>query len=295
MKKHDLEVDYRCPVKLEYLSDFTTTAVNAVAIVTGMKWEDIVRSLMEQAKEWSYMPIYITYFTDMLRISGMVTEPCHLSINSFISMRGKSKSTDKYILKIDYYGYLAAVPTEKQGECVMKGIRPPRYDLGNRLIDTLWKYKPGTDNRTEIKRRGFELSHDTKGHKGLEVVNMNPRDHNVGDCSVRALCAALECTWNEAIDLLASANRYTDPIINSALINLEFERHKALRRNNKLLTGKEFAELMTYTYHAGERIFAYVGRSHCVPFLPFLESEGITRYKAQDTWDSTDKKSETIG
>lgn len=96
--------------------------------------------------------------------------------------------------------------------------------------------------------------------------------------------------------MLASTNRYTDPVINSlsninnALVKFEFERHKTIKRNNKMLTGKAFAELMTYTYHNKERIFAYVGRSHCAAFLPFVEQDGSVRYKAQDTWDSTDRK-----
>ncbi len=254
MEKYDLVVDYRCPVKLKYLSDFTTSAVNSVATVTGMKWETIIRSLMEISKERAYMPTYITCVTDMLRLNGFVTESCHMPVGSFVKMCENSKTTDRYILKIDYYGYLAAVPSEICEGYVLRGIRPSRYDLHNRSIDTLWKYIPGTDNRTGIRRKGFELPHDTKGHRGLAVVNMNPQDHNVGDCSVRALCAALECSWDEAIDLLASVNRYTDPVINSfsninnALIKLEFERHKALNRNNRLLTGKEFAELMTYTF-----------------------------------------------
>lgn len=96
--------------------------------------------------------------------------------------------------------------------------------------------------------------------------------------------------------MLASANKYTNPVINSVsnitstLIKLEFERHKAIKRNNRLLTGNEFVEHLTYTYHNGERIFAYVGRSHCAAFLPFRESDSSYRYKAQDTWDSTERK-----
>lgn len=194
MEKHSLIVDYRCPVKLEYLSDFTTSAVNAIAIVTGMKWEDIVRSLMEIAKERAYMPTYITCVTDLLRICGFATESCHMSVGDFMKMRENSETTDKYILKIDYYGYLAVVPAETHKEYSLRGIRSSKYDLTNRSIDVLWKYHPGTDNRTGIKRNGFQMPSIPKEHKGLIVVNMNPQDHNVGDCSVRALCAALECS-----------------------------------------------------------------------------------------------------
>lgn len=291
------EVDYRCPVKLEYLSDYVTTAVNAAAVVTDFKWEDIVKSLIDQAHIRAFMPSYTTCVTDMLRVNGFV------SVSNIRRMQdltfGQSKDgavQDKYIVRILYHGYFAVVPTPENGGYCMKGIKEPRRDLTDSYIEACWKYVPGTDNRTGIRRDGFAMPGITEPHKNLEVINMNPQDHNVGDCSVRALCAALECTWDEAVDLLAKANHYTDPIINSlpninnALIGLEFERHKALRFNGRLLSEKQFCDRMTYTYHNGERIFAFVGRSHCAAVLPFKEADGIVRYKTQDTWDSTDKK-----
>ena len=291
-----LEVDNRCPSRLEYLSDLTSSAVNAVVIVSGMKWEDIVRAIMEIAKERAYMPTYTTCVTDMMRMSGFATVSCSMSVGEFLRQLEDFGSDDKYILKINYCGYLAVLPADDHEGYAVKSIRPLDCDLSEVLIDKLWRYIPGTDNRTGIKTGGFQIPSVAEEHKDLVVFNMNPQDHNVGDCSVRALCAALECTWGEAIDMLAAANRYTDPVINSlsninnALIKLDFERHKALKRNNRLLTGKEFAALMTHTYHNNERIFAYVGRSHCAAFLPFKDSEGRVVYKVQDTWDSTDRK-----
>lgn len=308
MKEHKVEVDYRCPIKVDSLSCYTTSAVNSVAVAAGMKWEDIVRILMGIAKERAYMPTYVTCVTDMLRMCGFATETCNMRVGEFLEACEASGSMDRYIIKLDYYGYYAAVPSETREGYALKGVREPDlyyvfygfrspvYYPENRKIDVLWKYHPGTDNRTGIKRDGFRMPYIAREHDDLAVVNMNPQDHAVGDCAVRALCAAMECTWGEAIDLLASASRYTDPVINSitninnALMKLEFDRHKPQKRSNRLLTGKEFAELMTHTYFGGERIFAYVGRSHCAAFLPFAGPDGSVRYKAQDTWDSTDRK-----
>lgn len=297
MSSCPFEVDYRCPVKLEYLSDYVTTAVNAAAVVTDFKWEDIVKSLIDQAHIRAYMPSYTTCVTDMLRVNGFVSVPNIRRMRDLAVEQSKDGvALDKYVIRVLYHEYFAVIPnSENDGYC-LKGIKEPRRDLTDSYIEACWRYEPGTDNRTGIKRDGFAMPGITEPHKNLEVINMNPQDHNVGDCSVRALCAALECTWDEAVDLLAKANHYTDPIINSlpninnALIGLDFERHKALRFNGRLLSGKQFCDRMTYTYHNGERIFAFVGRSHCAAILPFREADGMVRYKAQDTWDSTDRK-----
>ena len=124
---------------------------------------------------------------------------------------------------------------------------------------------------------------------------MNPENKNTGDCSVRGLSAAYGCTWHEAIDHIANAINFSDPSfnitpnINITLIKLGFERHKPIKRGRKLLNGKQFCELMDHTYHDGERIFAYVGRSHCAAILPINQEDGNVKYKIQDTWDSTSR------
>ena len=69
-----------------------------------------------------------------------------------------------------------------------------------------------------------------------------------------------------------------------------FVRQGKLRTGNRLLTGKEFCELMNKTYHHGERIFAYCGRGHVVAVIPIPDGEGRYCYKIVDTWDSTDRK-----
>lgn len=51
-----------------YSSD--RAAVNCVAIITGQKWEDVVKSLIEQAHYRGNMPSYKTCITDLFRKSG---------------------------------------------------------------------------------------------------------------------------------------------------------------------------------------------------------------------------------
>lgn len=297
MKAISCETDYRCPIKLEESDYHVNSVVNSIAVCTGLKWEEIVKSLIEQAHIRAYMPSYITCVTDMLRINGFSTVSNVTRLSDLLDLHtGKDEPKEKYIVKFYYHGHYAVVPDfDKKGYCI-KSMYEVKSRFENRYIEKCWKYEPGTDNRTGIRRSGFTMPSITKPHENLAVKNMNPQDHNISDCSVRALSAALECTWDEAIDLLIKASRYIDPIINSfsnisnALIGLNFERHRAMRLNGRLLTGKQFCEQMTHTYHNGEHIFAYVGASHCVAVLPFVEENGSIRYKTQDTWDSTDRK-----
>ncbi|MBQ6118668.1 MAG: hypothetical protein IJK98_05515 [Clostridia bacterium] len=299
MVKMLYQVDNRCPVRLQYLYDLSTSAVNAVTVCTGTPWQEVVRLLMEQARLRACMPTYVTCVTDMMRVSGFASLPRVKTAEELLAVCGEEETeAEWFIAKTASLGYCALTRLPGGDGFQMHGLRPGGRGYPGMSFDSCWVYVPGSDNRTGIKRTSFVMPGVTAPHKALAVTNMNPQDHNVGDCSVRALCAALECTWEEAIDLLAGANRYTDPVINTtfninnALIGLSFERHRAIVRNGRRLTGKQFCDQMTYTFHNGERIFAFVGRSHCAAVLPFREEDGTVRYKTQDTWDSTDK---TIG
>ncbi len=288
-------VENRCPRRLEHIYSYAVSAVNAVQLCSGTGWRDIVRSLMDQAHIKSCMPSYVTCVTDMIKVNGFASVPCFESLQSFADTAVPG-SDEKYIVRLRYYGYCALLPDENTGGYRLTGIRKPDWDLMKAQVDACWKYVPGTDNRTHIKRKGFRIPRIDRDHKEFEFKNVNPKENSVGDCAVRGLCGALDCTWDEAVDLLAETSGYTNPIINSCsninntLIRLKFDRHKTIRKNGRMLTGKEFCDLMTYTYHRGEHIFAYVGRSHCAAILPFTGPGGEIRYKTQDTWDSTNKK-----
>ena len=293
------EYELACPKKPRWL-DEATTAVNAAAIVTGVPWQDLVRCLMEQAHLRNNMPTYKTCVTDMLRVNGLASRPAPASLGQLLEDCRTDPARPSFVVKLRYRSYYALVPSGTD-DCayVIKGCTFRGSQLSARAdVEELWQFEPGTDNRTGITRRGFRRDRRYQDHKEFTAVNVNPGENYVGDCAVRALCTVLERTWHEAIDLLAEVNEYIDPGINStaninaALIHLGLERNRAMRRNGLLMSGKDFCDQMTYTYHNGERIFAYVGRSHCAAILPFREPDGTVRYKIQDTWDST---SHTIG
>lgn len=279
------------------ISDGYTTdraAVNCVALITSKHWEDVVRSLVEQAHYRGNMPSYRTCITDLFRKSGFAPVRYSGRISKFLEeCKARFEAKEKYIIKTSY-GYFAVVPDETIRQYLFKGLWPSARAIRDCWVDELWIYVPGTDNRTGIKR-AIKERYIPKETTSLEFKNMNPENKNTGDCSVRGLSAAYGCTWHEAIDHIANTICFSDPRLNTisniniTLIKLGFERHKPIKRGNKFLNGKQFCELMDHTYFAGERIFAYVGRSHCAAVLPIRQEDGTVRYKIQDTWDSTSR------
>lgn len=273
----------------------THTAVNAVAIATNVSWQEVVKSLIEQAHIRSNMPSYSTCITDMIRAFGFKKTDSYLSVKELFEKIKVQKETKKYIIKLRYSGYFSIVPNEADLH-VVKGITNSNANISNRFIEEVWEFYPGTDNRTGLSRTTTKRSMP-EDHKGFKAKNLNPQDKYIGDCVIRALSAAYnDCSWDEAMDYLAQASNYCEPIINSTpninltLSKLGFEHHKKICRNNKMLTGKEFCELMSHTYFKGEKIFAYVGSSHCAAILPIKQDDGTYIYKIQDTWDSTTRK-----
>ena len=269
------------------------SAVNAVSIVTDLSWANTVKSLMEQVHFRCNMPSYQTCITDLFRANGFVPDNHCLKLSELLYSLDISGINEKYIVKLPF-GYFALIKDLGRNEYVFKGYWPKKYVIRDCFVDEVWLYISGTDNRTGIKR-DTSARKPTEENKRLKVKNMNPDNKNIGDCVIRGLSTAYGCTWHEAIDYIAEAIRYSDPVLNirpntqQALISLGFERHNGIKRNKKLLNGKQFCELMEHTYFQGERVFAYVGKHHCAAILPEKQADGSIKYVIQDTWDSTNR------
>lgn len=281
------------PTEISLYSFKERSAVNAVAIVTDLSWENVVKSLMEQVHFRCNMPSYQTCITDLFRANGFVPHSNCGRLSELLASLDVSGIDEKYIVKLPF-GYFAVIKDLGKNEYGFKGYWPKKYVIRDCFVDEVWLYKSGTDNRTGIKR-DTSVRKPTEENKRLKVKNMNPDNKNIGDCVIRGFSAAYGCTWHEAIDYIAESIRYSDPVLNirpntqQALINLGFERHNEIKRNKKLLNGKQFCELMEHTYFQGERIFAYVGKHHCAAILPEKQEDGSVKYVIQDTWDSTNR------
>lgn len=290
-----------CPVNLSIGEYSARSAINSVVIVTGQDWTEVVRSLMDQTHKRARMPTYEPCVKAMIIENGFTMLRVNSSLRSFLQKCDEEcHQGEKFIVNLDQSAYLAVVPNEDPDgyRYVVKSHLGGRYDFSHLPISGVWKYTK-TAGARKIAIRGNRRKYTYPDeHLEFAVENVNPAQRIVGDCAVRALSSAYGCTWDEAIDRLAQANHYTDPVINSkiyidvALIKAGFERHRKIVRYNRTVCAKEFCDELSYTYHNGERVFAYLGTSHCAAILPFEEADGTVRYKVQDTWDSTSRRVE---
>ena len=278
------------PARLMYKAP-ERSAVNAVAIVTGQSWEETVRCLMEQVHSRCDMPFSSECIADLLCASGFFSVGYTGKLSDFLSAVTCADDAKKYIVKVQGE-FLAVVKDDNRGEYVFKGHS---FIVRDSVIDEVWLYIPGTDNRKKIRRT--QTSRNTTNiHNRFREKNMNPENKYVKDCTIRAFSAAYGCSWHEAVDYIAQATGYSDPCLNvmenikQALINLGFEEHKQmLSVKRKPMNGKEFCELMERLYFHDERIFAFSGNDHCVAILPERRADGRIQYFVQDTWDSTER------
>ena len=132
----------------------------------------------------------------------------------------------------------------------------------------------------------------------FHYYNANPKNHITGDCTFRAVCTALEQTWEQTVMEMAESSCRTGYAINDKkgiekyLKSKGWKKQKQPRKDdNTKYTGKEFCEQLQsdpwlFTgkendYNA--RIIATIGGHHIV---------AIVDGKIHDTWNSSGK---TIG
>lgn len=269
------------------------TAVNAVSIITGKRWEDTVKSLIEQAHIRGCLPDEKICVTEMVKANGFKPDKKYDSFYHLIYTLNSQNSKNKYLVKVRKGFYCAVVPDDITSKYIIKGTNLNNIIL-NCSPEKVWIYEEGADNRTG-KIRKYKQAEIPEEKFFLFGYNENPKNRSTGDCVIRALSTVYKCSWHEALDLMAEKSNYAEPrvnsipIINKVLTALDFERHSPNYRYTKQLTGKQFCWYLNNKYSDGERVFAYIGRSHCVAVIPIEQADGTSVYKISDSWDSTDR------
>ena len=268
------------------------TAINSVAIITGRSWQSLVRLLVEQAHFRCNLPTYKTCVTDMLRACGFKPIPSFRStLETVAKLNFKLYEGKSYIVHLRGGGYYALAPGDEGVTYVFKGCPLATAERDRRAVDELWEYIPGTDNRTGISRKPTRKG-SKKDSPELDKKNENPEGRLIGDCAVRTFATLLECSWHDAVDILAETSDYTNPCINSrtninnTLKRLGFVHCAGIKVGSRYANGKEICKIFDEKYRSGERIYAQVGKRHCAAIVP-TPTEG---YKIRDTWDSTERE-----
>ncbi|MBQ5823463.1 MAG: hypothetical protein IIW48_01505 [Clostridia bacterium] len=272
-----------------YYCEASHSAVNSVSIVINRTWKEVVKILITQAHLRATIPTNATVISDMLRASGFKK----IRSSSLYDLL-EANPNSSFVIKMHYSGYHALVPGN--GGFVLKTANAALKDIRLYQIEAIWQFCPEAEKATGISRKSHARDIPDDFDKFIGK-NINPENKFVGDCAIRALGGTLDCTWHDALDYLAKASNYTEPIVNLTsnidltLSELGLVRHKPIKLGGKLITGSEFCNLMSHTYFKGERIFAYITKpSHCVAVLPEKQADGTYLYKIQDIWDSTTKK-----
>ena len=128
----------------------------------------------------------------------------------------------------------------------------------------------------------------------FHYFNANPKNRVTGDCVFRAICTALEQTWEQTVMEMAELSCKTGYAINDTkgiakYIELKgWTKMKQPRKaDNTKYTGEEFCRLLNKDIQAvGQKIVANIGGNHTVCIK---ETDGIYgTFKVHDIWDSTD-------
>lgn len=301
------------PGKAPASGGITQSVLNAVSIINRCSWQSAYEDLLAVAQELGVMPGDTHCVKALLAKHNFFLQPKvkeSVSIEDFCRvMDAKCHDGQIAILQVESRRFgselLAVVPNEyakvigkrnRFGQYLCVGSEYP----ANNQIQEVWvKWKDGKDHSPVKRRKGRSLGTPSPRNipdtEYFHYHHVNPVGRYVGDCSVRALAAACNVSWCEAMDKLAKSTDYSttafnvEPFINKALEAEGFIRHNPITSDGKLLTGKEFCQEVTARYHKGERIFAYVGNNHAVAVLPVDDGKTI-RYKIMDSWNSSDRK-----
>jgi hypothetical protein len=126
--------------------------------------------------------------------------------------------------------------------------------------------------------------------KTFHFYNANPKGKFTTDCTIRAICTALEIPYEQVIMEMAKMecetgyNRSSNEGINQYLESKGWKKNKQPRKlDNTKYTGEDLCEQIHEGLHINNeplnRLIANIGGGHIVAII-----DG----KVWDTWDSTD-------
>ena len=128
----------------------------------------------------------------------------------------------------------------------------------------------------------------------FKYYNANPKNKRTTDCVIRAICVALDQSYEQTVKeltdvWLSTGYDMSDTKCFGKYLELKgWSKQKQPRKSdNKKYTGKEFCKLLNKDVLAiGKRVVANIGGNHVVCIM---ETEGLHgTFKVHDIWDSTD-------
>lgn len=128
----------------------------------------------------------------------------------------------------------------------------------------------------------------------FKYYNANPKNKRTTDCVIRAICVALDQSYEQTVRELTEFWLKTGYDMSDVMCYGKYleskgwTKHKQPRKyDNTKYTGKEFCKSLNGDILAvGKKIVANIGGGHVVCIM---ETEGMRgTFKVFDTWDSTE-------
>ena len=126
------------------------------------------------------------------------------------------------------------------------------------------------------------------GDKRWKEYNPNPKERNIGDCTLRSYCAAFGISWDKAFDIasrVAKENSSMIQYVADKVLTEEFNCVIDEKYNKKTVKGKDRITVNEFAMSHPYGTYILHVRQHQVTVI-----DGVY----WDSWDSGDKKVDTV-
>ena len=261
--------------------------------------EDAFKRHIQNAKTLGLMPNDFKVIKATLADYGFVMQSTRLENVNFsdvVATLGTSIDAPStvFITLRNYLhvgGYMVSLQTDGSHRFRLTCPDPKSQNIGREPTTHVWIRWDDFVDRSPFPRKvvnryaSNSKRREVKDTDSFRFFNPNPCSNFIGDCVVRAASGAMDISWSEAMDRLASVGETTvnaREVYPKVLEREGFTCHKLLTRNGRRLTGRDFCIEMDRQCQKGERIFAHSGRGHAVAIVPV---DG--HYRVIDSCDST--------
>lgn len=230
-----------CPSKTTAHGGMPQSLLNTLFIINRCSWQSTYEELLAMAQELGVMPGDPHCVKALLAKYGFFLQP---KVKETVSIEDFCRAMDTQchdgqlaVIQVQSRrlgAELLAVVSSEYAEVVGKRNRfgqylcvGSEYPAINQIQEVWVKWKDGQDHSPVKRRKGRSLGipspRNVPDTDYFHYHHVNPVGRYVGDCSVRALAAACNVSWSEAMNKLAKSTGYAttafnvDPFINKAL------------------------------------------------------------------------------
>lgn len=139
-----------------------------------------------------------------------------------------------------------------------------------------------------VDKLGYNFIKLTNAEHRWYKFNPNPKNRNIGDCTLRAYCAAFDIEWDDAFDIaseIAKENSSMIEYISDKVITEHFNCEQDPDYNKKKIKAKDRITVNEYAISHPYGTYICMVRKHAVT---------IRDGEYWDSWDSGDKKIDTV-